>query len=144
MFSNFYHAPFKVENTVYQTSEQYYQSKKGEHFHDDISTRKILLQSDPLECMTMGQRIKGFKESEWLKVDRKYMMEGNMAKFSQNPMLKAALLATGEKTLAESSAKDAYKGTGKSFHNKTAFSDWHGLNHHGKGLMLIRQRLHEA
>ena len=139
-FSNFHHAKFKVLENTFSSSEQFYQFKKAEYFKDDQTARKILAQIDPLECMKLGYKVKGFKESEWRKVDRNYMHDGNLAKFLQNPHLKTTLIDTGDKTIAESS-KDSYWGTGKPIYHPTAFSDWHGNNHHGQGLMLLREQL---
>lgn len=140
IFSNFHNAPFKVQGTTYNSSEQFYQHKKAEHFHDDITADKIKRQKDPLQCMILGKKVKGYSETEWLKVDRKYMHQANLAKFSQNKQLCDALIATGDKILAESS-KDMYWGTGTPITSPNAFGEWIGLNFHGKGLMLIRETL---
>jgi predicted NAD-dependent protein-ADP-ribosyltransferase YbiA (DUF1768 family) len=54
--------------------------------------------------------------------------------------MKATLLATANKTLAEGS-RDTWWGTGKSIYAKTAFDGWTGANHMGDILMRVRMAL---
>ena len=142
--SNFHPAKFKVGNDTYYHSEQFYQQKKAEYFKDDVCARKILIERDPLQCMKLGFRVKKFDQKVWDQVAKNYMIDGNTAKFMQNPSLRDQLLATGDKVLAESSP-DPYWGTGQPIYSKVAFSKttWSGSNHHGEGLMLIRERLRQ-
>lgn len=141
-FSNFHNSPFKIVNEQFMHTEQFYQFKKAEYFKDDITARKIKLQPDPLECMKLGFKVKNYKENDWQMVARNYMYDGNLAKFSQNLSLKDLLMSTGNKILAESS-QDEYWGTGRRIYDQSALNKdtWTGSNHHGEGLMLLRDRL---
>ena len=82
-FSNFHHAPFTVNNVQFNSSEQFYQLKRAEYFEDKVTAQKIKQQNDPLECMRLGRKVKGFDEDAWHKVDENYMIDANVAKYTQ-------------------------------------------------------------
>jgi hypothetical protein len=136
--SNFYPAQFAIDNVDYTCNEPYFQSKKAEEFKDNITARKIMLESDPVQQKRLGGKVKGFVKKEWDKVDRKIMFDGALAKFSQNDDLRDILLATNNKTIAES-CKDSHWGTGKALHDPTAFDGWVGANYLGNAIMRVRE-----
>ena len=65
-----------------------------------------------------------------------------MAKYSQNPTLRQALIDTGDKEILESSRHDTYWGTGLGLRSKYALTsrDYQGENH--MGLLLVSVRDH--
>lgn len=70
-------------------------------------------------------------------------MQGNIAKFSQYPELKAYLLGTGDRILVEVSPVDKIWGVGLAkdddkIHNP---NNWQGLNLLGFALMQVRDEL---
>lgn len=70
-------------------------------------------------------------------------MQGNIAKFSQHPELKAYLLGTGNRILVEASPVDKIWGVGLAkddgkIHNPL---NWQGLNLLGFALMQVRDEL---
>ena len=71
------------------------------------------------------------------------VVEGNMAKFQQNPELLAILLSTGNSTLVEASPYDNIWGIGMeaSDNRVTTPNQWLGDNLLGKALMKVRDRL---
>ena len=140
--SNFHPGKFKLENITYDHNEQYYQSKKAEHFRDDRLAHKIKATPDPHDCYKLGYKVKNFDEGEWQKVMEKVMQEGAMAKFSQNEQLKQSLLSTTGKVLAESST-DMDWATGVPIHAADAFdvNKWTGRNLLGSCLSLVRTRI---
>ena len=71
------------------------------------------------------------------------VIEGNIAKFSQNANLKAFLLSTGNKILVEASPYDKIWGIGIDENHPDACtpSHWHGKNHLGFALMAARDAI---
>ena len=71
------------------------------------------------------------------------MVRGNLAKFSQDPVLGGWLLGTGNKVLVEASPVDRVWGTGLAADDgRTADpARWPGLNLLGFALMEVRDRL---
>lgn len=71
------------------------------------------------------------------------MVQGNIAKFSQYPELKAYLLGTGDRILVEASPVDKIWSVGLAkdddkIHNP---NNWQGLNLLGFALMQVRDEL---
>lgn len=71
------------------------------------------------------------------------VVRGNMAKFTQNEELRAALLATGQKILAEASPYDRIWGIGFSPRDELAKQPemWEGENLLGQALMIVRDHI---
>ncbi len=117
--------------------------KKAKYFHDNDTARKILLTSDPYQLKKLGRGVKPFNRHQWMRVAQGIMLEGNMAKYKQNPSLKAMLLSTGSSILAESSAYDKIWGTGYFPDHRFAKepSKWIGTNLLGQVLMTIRKHI---
>ena len=69
--------------------------------------------------------------------------EGLVAKFTQNPELKRALLDTGNAVLAEAAVNDKIWGIGLSMSDPKRLdpSEWKGQNLMGYALMLVREKL---
>lgn len=138
--SNFHRSPFTEDLTNYEHVEMYFQCKKAEHYnHEDIA-QKIRSEPDPAKCKQLGDRIKTTDDTVWTDLSKDIMLKAVVLKFSQNEDLKAALLSTGNKILAEAS-KHPFWATGKSLYDPTAFDGWTGDNNLGKILMLVRDRL---
>ncbi|WP_297568478.1 NADAR domain-containing protein [uncultured Faecalibaculum sp.] len=70
-------------------------------------------------------------------------MQRLLARFSQNPELKARLKATGSAILAECAVKDRIWGIGLSMTDPDRFepSKWKGKNLLGCTLMMVREKL---
>jgi ribA/ribD-fused uncharacterized protein len=71
---------------------------------------------------------------------------GNLAKFSQNPRLRAALLATGDTVLAEASPYDRVWGIGLGAEHPDARNParWRGTNWLSEVLTKLRATLRSA
>lgn len=141
--SNLHPATLVVNGESYSSTEKYYQIKKAEHFHDDITATKMKVLNDPAQIMKLGKNVKNFKQEEWETECRDVMMTANMAKYSQNPALRQALLDTGDKEILESSRHDTYWGTGLGLRSKHALTstDFQGKNHMGQLLVLVRDHM---
>jgi ribA/ribD-fused uncharacterized protein len=85
--------------------------------------------------------VRGFNEEQWIAHRFQIAVRGNMAKFGQNPELKAWLLATGDAVLLEASPVDTIWGIGLAAADKRAHDPrtWRGLNL--LGFARVRQAL---
>ncbi len=57
-FNNYHPSGFIVDNIHYTCNEQFYQSKKTEHFNDDETTSKIMKTDNPYTRYNQGKLIK--------------------------------------------------------------------------------------
>lgn len=93
--SNFFEADVYFNGIVYGNNEAAFQAQKSlSHFE-----RMRFASLNPSEAKKLGRKIK--LRSDWESVKTDIMYEICKAKFSQNPELKAKLLATGDKHLEE-------------------------------------------
>lgn len=140
-FSQWYPAPFQIEGIRYFHNEQYMMAKKALLFGDTRTYNKIMKESDPATCKALGKSAANFNQHLWDSCKEEIIYNANYAKFSQNPELKAALLATGDAIIAEASPFDKIWGIGL----KTSDPDsqdpkkWKGQNLLGKALMRVRE-----
>ena len=90
----------------------------------------------------MSQNYRTYNESEWARVEQKYMFDGVLAKFAQYPDLKAIMKATGTKKLEEISGDKKWATGLPKFHpNAFDTSYWTGKNQLGQCLMLVCDRV---
>ncbi|TDZ67556.1 N-glycosidase [Colletotrichum trifolii] len=96
----------------------------------------------PAQRESTGQEVAPFDEAVWTAERENIVREGNLLKFRAHPDLRAALLATGDRELAEASPRDRVWGIGYSPDKAphTNRSAW-GLNLLGKVLMQVREEL---
>lgn len=134
--SNFYEAaPVLLDGLHFRNSEAAYQAGKT----PTLSVRKLFVDLTPREARKLGRAIT--IQEDWLNVRADYMRRVIHAKFTQNPMLAEALIATGAAELKE----------GNRWHDNF-FGDCRcpacrkipGQNMLGKILMEERDRLAEA
>lgn len=144
--SNFYPAPFTVEEITFPNSECFFMYKKAMYFSDRRVAQKILEASSPAKCKALGRTVKRYKDEEWADVRYSIMVDGLIAKFSQNPDLKEYLLQTGSQELVEASPTDTVWGIGLSVETakNTRRKYWPGENLLGKALMMTRTEIRVA
>ncbi len=143
VFSNFHPSMFQIGGVTYSCNEQYYQWQKARQANDPVSASKILLSRDPSEMKAIGDKV-ALDPNVWQpRVFKEIMLQGLEAKFSQNPMMKRALLATGDKVLVECSKYDGRWGNGLSLldPNSADNSQWKGDNLLGECLKEIKSKL---
>ena len=128
-FSNFHPCSFTWNERKFNCSEQAFMYAKATYFKDDETAIKIMSESDPKKIKKLGRTVKDFNDEEWSKVRYNFMLNINMAKYSQNEDLKNILLSTGNRTIVEDSPFDYIWGIGK---------DGSGQNLLGKVLMEVR------
>ena len=98
---------------------------------------------DPSVHKVLGREITGFIEEKWNQHKYQFVLNANLAKFSQNPLLKDFILSTGSKILIEASPYDKIWeiGMSASDENVTNPSLWQGQNLLGIALMEVREIL---
>lgn len=143
--SQWYSSIFTVEGTVYKTAEQYMMAQKALLFNDQAIYEEIMAAKHPRQCKALGQKVQHFSQKVWDENKSQIVVEGNIAKFSQNPMLKDFLLRTGERVLVEASPYDKIWGIGMAEDNEKVENplEWNGQNLLGFALMEVRDRLRE-
>jgi ribA/ribD-fused uncharacterized protein len=128
-FSNFSRHHIYLKNTVWKTSEHYFQAQKfaGTEFEE-----KVRIAQSPKEAANLGRNRKFPLRKDWEEVKDEIMREVLKAKFTQNKELRKILIETGDAILVEHTATDNYWGNG---------GDGSGKNMLGKLLMEVREEL---
>ncbi|MFD2286591.1 ADP-ribosylglycohydrolase family protein [Pedobacter petrophilus] len=136
-------APFIVNQIEYKTAEHWMMSKKAELFNDQEILMKILAATLPEEVKSLGRQVKNYNEAVWSENRYEIVREGNFHKFSQHKALREFLINTGNKILAEASPVDNIWGIGLSEDDPEVrnFDKWKGLNLLGFALMEVRGQL---
>lgn len=144
--SQWYPAPFVVNGVVYPTAEHFMMAAKARLFGGEDAAHSILEAAHPAAAKKAGRQVRGFVESVWVEHRVGVIIAANEAKFSQSPALRAFLLATGKRVLAEASPTDRIWGIGLAAGDPQARNplEWTGLNLLGFALMVTRARLAEA
>ncbi len=142
-FSQWFASPFVVDNVRYATAEHWMMAGKARLFGDAAALAKILATDDPDAAKRGGRSVRGYDEARWQSHRFDIVVEGNLAKFTQHPRLRAFLLSTGDQVLVEASPVDAIWGIGLAATDPRAAdpAQWPGLNLLGFALMAVRERL---
>jgi ribA/ribD-fused uncharacterized protein len=142
-FSQWWVAPFKVGGIDYPTAEHFMMAEKARLFGDEDARAQILKAQSPKDAKELGRKVKHFDEEVWGEARFRLVVDGNLAKFSQNPELGKYLSGTGEKVLVEASPADRIWGIGLAADDERATNpeQWRGLNLLGFALMEVRRRL---
>lgn len=142
-FSQWYIAPFEIDGKRYICAEQYMMYQKAMLFNNFEIAEKIMECEDPSKQKALGREIVGFDEDIWNKHKYQFVLKSNLAKFSQNQLLKEFLLSTGTKILVEASPYDKIWGIGIGANDENVANPslWKGLNLLGIALMQVRDIL---
>ena len=108
-FSNWYLSNFTAGDVRYTSMEQYMMHQKAVVFGDNEIAKQILATNDVGYIKELGRKVSGYRDNVWNGVRQIIVYEGLMAKFTQNPELKRALLDTGNAVLAEAAVNDRIK-----------------------------------
>lgn len=143
--SQWFPCSFVTEGETYTTAEQYMMAEKAKLFGDEEIRHQILRERDPMACKRLGRKVRNFEKEVWDARCEDIVVAGNIAKFSQNPEMKAFLLATGDTILAEAAPQGRIWGIGMGKNNPLAQnpSNWKGKNLLGFALMEARDALRE-
>jgi len=141
--SQWYDCNFEVEGVQYHTTEQYMMACKARLFGDEEVLNEIMNATHPHDYKKLGRKIRGFEQSLW--DARKYdiVVEGNKAKFGQNPELMEFLLSTDVAILVEASPYDKIWGIGLDRETalEVSVEQWQGESLLGCALMDVRDWL---
>ncbi len=134
---------FVVDGQQYSCAEQYMMAEKARLFGDEQVRAQILASGSPREHKALGRKVTGFEQEIWEAQRLEIVVQGNRAKFGQNPQMRAALLATGDKILVEASPMDRIWGVGLRADDPRAHDQttWRGENLLGVALMRVRDEL---
>ena len=118
-------------------------ASKARLFGDDTALSAILASNDPREQKHLGRRVRHFDHELWQSHCKNIVLQGTLAKFSQNNEMRLALLQTGDRRLAEASPHDNLWGIGLSACDPRASSadSWCGNNLLGQALENARELL---
>lgn len=144
-FSNFHRCRFVDPNTnvEFSTTEQAFMWYKARFFNDTVS-REALEEFGlhPREAKNLGRLVKNYNETQWECVRFGYMVYVNYLKFTQNQDVKAKLIDTDDKILAEASPNDLIWGIGLAENEEdyvlSDITNWTGRNLLGRALMKVR------
>ena len=109
-------APFKMGSTDYKCTEQRFFAAKAKLLGDQKAYDKIMAAQDGAKALEEGKKIIAYTKESWEAVEEEEMRRANVEKFRQNPVAKAALMATGKSKLAEAS-KNGKWGIGFALHD---------------------------
>ncbi|MFT2019025.1 NADAR family protein [Streptomyces sp. 796.1] len=142
-FSQWWPAPFTVEQVTYATAEHWMMAGKARLFDDTETERRIIAAPHPGQAKELGRSVRGFDEKVWLEHRFELVVRGSVEKFRQHPALHEYLLNSGNRILVEASPVDRIWGIGLSADDdRTANpTKWRGLNLLGFALMEARHRL---
>ncbi|SIS88445.1 NADAR family protein [Insolitispirillum peregrinum] len=139
-FSQWHPCSFSEGDVPYACAEQYMMAKKALLFGDLEIHAQIMAAPTPRKQKALGRKIQGFQAEVWQRVARAIVYQGNYYKFTQDPELRAVLLATAGTTLVEASPEDRIWGIGLAEDNPAALdrSTWQGSNWLGECLTDLR------
>ena len=115
-FSNFYPSEFRDNQTglTYCCTEQWLMHHKATVFGDTAMARLIMASKDPARIKAYGRRVMGYDDAVWGACREEVMFQGLLLKFGQNADIRAVLLGTGTRPIAEASPTDRIFGIGAS------------------------------
>lgn len=144
-FSQFFKAEFVINELKFSCAEQYMMYMKAKTFGEDRLANEILgLGYDPYKSKKLGRsRMANFDSKLWDSLSPKVVLDGNIAKFSQNPDILRVLANTGQTILVEATNNDFIWGNGLHISDSKLSkpTEWKGLNQLGFALMEVRDLL---
>jgi len=143
IYSQWYKAEMIINGNKYNTCEQYMMHQKALLFEDEEVANAVMREPNPKAQKALGRKIRNFDDQKWKQNCMRIVYEGNLAKFSQNPELKTALLSTGNKILVEASPLDFIWGIGMHFDDEGVDNpaNWKGTNLLGQAITLVKHEL---
>lgn len=141
--SNWFPSRFTANGIEFSSMEQYMMHRKALRFNDRDTAARILETDDVGEIKRLGRLVAGYDTHVWNGMRQIEVYEGLLAKFEQNPDLRARLEKTGDALLAECAVKDRIWGIGLAMKDPARLdpAQWRGQNLLGYALMLARRKL---
>ncbi|WP_329787611.1 NADAR family protein [Lentzea sp. DG1S-22] len=141
--SQWWPCTFVADGREFASAEHYMMWRKALLFGDTTAASEVLAARTPAEAKALGRVVSGFDDDTWVSARLEIVVEGNLAKFGQDPALRSYLLATGSRVLVEASPLDRVWGIGLAADDPRAQdpATWQGLNLLGEALMEVRSSL---
>ena len=142
-FSQWFPCQFTIDEIDFNCAEQWMMFRKAMLFEDYDTAKSIMYQRSPKEQKKLGRSVIGYDDDKWMEVAFDIVVEGNMAKFSQSPLLYDTLKSSGDKIIVEASPYDRRWGIGLA-EDAPGIEDpnnWRGDNLLGKAIMKVRAEL---
>ena len=144
-FSQWYDCRFEADGITYHTAEQYMMAQKALLMGDREVCAKIMAVDNPEEYKALGRQVQNFDPDLWERQKYSIVVQGNLAKFSQNAELRAFLESTGDSVIVEGSPDDEIWGVG--LYTEDPYirdpNKWQGENLLGFALMEVREILRQ-
>ncbi|MBA4109208.1 MAG: DUF1768 domain-containing protein [Leptothrix sp. (in: Bacteria)] len=142
-FSQWFESSFTLGEITYLTAEHYMMAEKARLFDDQETWNQIIAAKSPALAKKLGREIRNFDDRLWDARRFDAVVEGNLAKFSQNASLQDFLLKTEDRVLVEASPVDKVWGIGMAEDHPQIENPamWQGLNLLGFALMEVRRQL---
>ncbi len=146
IFSQWYPSKFIINGITFTDAEMYMMYMKAMLFNDRETAEKILKATHPRESKKLGREVKSFNKEIWEENCKRFVYDGNYAKFTQNPELKKGLFNTGDSELVEASPEDKIWGIGLDAEHPDAQQKetWRGTNWLGEVLTQLRTDLRNS
>lgn len=143
IYSQWYLSSMTIDGIRYNCCEQYMMHQKALLFKDLTTAAKIMNTTSPKTQKQLGGEVKDYNEAIWNNRRIDIVFKGNLAKFSQNELLKTELLNTGNRQFVEASPFDTIWGIGMGLDNPFINdpTKWIGLNLLGQILNFVRDTL---
>ena len=140
ILSNHHKVKFTYNGRDHTSSEQAYFAECAIAAKDAKSFESIMRTKSPRRAKEIGERIEVGPTWKYIKFDRMYDI--NYAKFTQNDLLKCALLSTRGFALIEASTCMEWA-SGSRLHSPAMTNGtWRGDNRHGFQLVDLREDIH--
>ena len=143
VFSQWHFSDFEINGIVYATAEHWMMAQKARLMGDENSLQAILTSKGPDEAKIYGRRICDWDQAKWDANKFEIVVQGNVAKFGQDSVLRNFLLGTFDMVLVEASPHDTVWGIGLRREDPESKdpNKWRGQNLLGFALMEARERL---
>jgi ribA/ribD-fused uncharacterized protein len=143
VFSQWHRVGFTVDGVHFKTAEHWMMWKKAMMFGDALKAEEILQTKEARDVKQKGREVSGFNKYEWEQNCKRFVYDGNHAKFTQNPALLKELMDTGDTLLVEASPFDMIWGIGLKEEDakNTPEEKWPGTNWLGEILTELRENL---
>ena len=131
-FSNFSQHAVYLYGKIWRTTEHFYQAQK---FSEPELQERIRSAVSPILAKQIAEQLESqHLQTNWCNVKEKVMWQALAAKFTQHPELKALLLSTQKRNIAEHTRNDSYWGDA---------GDGTGFNRLGELLVQLRSQLRD-
>ena len=143
IYSQWYNSSMTIDGIRYSCCEQCMMHQKALLFRDLTTAAKIMNTSSPKLQKQLGREVINYNDIIWDSRRFDIVFKGNLAKFSQNELLKSELLNTGNRQFVEASPYDTIWGIGMGLDNPLINdpTKWKGLNLLGQVLTFVRDTL---